>query len=49
MAARTPKTPAIPDYFRATGTDLKAAVAAGDKAAEAEVARRAAKKAASKA
>lgn len=37
--------PAIADPFRATGADLKAAAAAGNEVAIAEVARRAAKKA----
>jgi hypothetical protein len=46
--ARTPKTtvPVITDPFRATGADLKAAAAAGNEVAIAEVARRAAKKSA---
>lgn len=39
--------PVITDPFRATGAELKAAAAAGNEVAIAEVARRAAKKAAS--
>lgn len=45
MAARK-KVPTITDPFRATGADLKAAAAAGNEAASAELARRAANKAA---
>jgi hypothetical protein len=45
MAAKK-TVPTITDPFRATGADLKAAAAAGNEAAIAEVARRAAKKAA---
>lgn len=44
--ASKPKTPVITDPFRATGADLKAAAAAGNEVAIAEVARRAAKRAA---
>lgn len=40
------KTPTITDPFRASGADLKAAAAAGNEAAQAEIARRAANKAA---
>ena len=43
--ARTPKAPVITDPFRASGADLRAAAAAGNEAAQAELARRAAKKA----
>lgn len=48
MAARktTPAIPAITDAFRATGADLRAAAAAGNEAAIAELARRASNKAA---
>jgi len=46
MAARKPKPTPITDPFRATGADLKVAAEAGDGAAIAEVARRAAKRAA---
>lgn len=43
--ATTHSVPAITDPFRATGAALKAAAAAGDEVAAAELARRAAKKA----
>jgi hypothetical protein len=46
MAARTPKAPVITDPFRATGSDLRTAAAAGNDVAIAELARRAANKAA---
>ena len=49
MAARKPKTTPITDPFRATGSALRAAAEAGDTAAQAELDRRAAKKAAAKA
>jgi hypothetical protein len=51
MAAKTktPAAPVITDPFRATGADLKAAAAAGNEVAIAEVARRAAKRAAASA
>lgn len=45
MAARK-TVPTIADPFRATGAELKAAAAAGNEAAVAELARRAANKAA---
>lgn len=45
MAARK-KVPTITDPFRATGADLKAAAEAGNEAAVAELARRAANRAA---
>jgi len=44
--ARTPKAPAITDPFRATGAELRAAAEAGNEVAVAELARRAANKAA---
>lgn len=43
---RKPKAPVIADPFRATGADLRAAAEAGNEAAIAELARRAANKAA---
>ena len=46
MAARKKTTPTIADPFRATGSELKAAAEAGDAAAQAEIERRAAKRAA---
>jgi len=48
MAARK-KVPTITDPFRATGSALRAAAEAGDTVAQAELDRRAAKKAAAKA
>ena len=45
---RTPKAPTITDTFRATGAQLRAAAAAGNEAAQAELDRRAANKAAKK-
>lgn len=42
---RTPKAPVITDPFRASGADLKAAAAAGNEAAQAELDRRAANRA----
>lgn len=44
--ARKATVPTITDPFRATGADLKAAAAAGNEVAIAEVARRAANRAA---
>ena len=44
--ARKAATPTITDPFRATGADLRAAAEAGNEVAIAELARRAAKKAA---
>jgi hypothetical protein len=44
--ARKPATPVITDPFRATGADLRTAAAAGNEVAIAELARRAANKAA---
>lgn len=41
-----PKVPTIVDPFRATGADLRLAAEAGNEAAQAELARRAANKAA---
>lgn len=53
MAARkkasTPVAPTIADPFRATGADLRTAAEAGNEVAIAELARRAAKRAADKA
>lgn len=46
MATHKPKLTSFADYFRATGSELKLAAEAGDDAATAEIARRAAKKAA---
>lgn len=49
MTARktaTPKAPVITDLFRATGAELRTAAEAGDESAQAELDRRAAKKAA---
>lgn len=46
MAARKKTVPTIADPFRATGADLRAAAEAGNEAAIAELARRAANKAA---
>lgn len=45
MAARKTKVQPITDPFRATGAALRAAAEAGDESAQAELARRAAKKA----
>lgn len=44
--ARKPKAPVITDPFRASGADLRAAAEAGNEAAQAELNRRAANKAA---
>lgn len=49
MARKSTSTPTIADPFRATGADLRAAAEAGNEAAVAELARRAAKKASAKA
>lgn len=45
MPRKTSATPTITDPFRATGAQLREAAAAGNEAAQAELARRAAKKA----